>query len=286
MSDHILVCPCDEALISRIERKALVVRTDDAGWIREIDRLANARNKLHAVLLSSRKESLTGVPFDEDWREIPIALHVAGLGPFNELTERLALLKELNIRVFSPASPEGIRESRILASLGIDCGLTFEAEELDWDALDDLMHYSVYGRAGRGTIEPFHHVMSHYDPRTPMDFDSVYFENPRRYLHIDENENIALNHAALLRGEFIAQGVSSLGSISQNDEYQAALAVWQEPFLQRSACAFCPAWRICLGKFAGRRGEDAGCRTLFSNLLDAADSHRTREKSPRASCRP
>jgi hypothetical protein len=48
----------------------------------------------------------------------------------------------------------------------------------------------------------------------------------------------------------------------------------QEHLLARDACSFCPAFRLCGGRFAPAE-QSSGCRAFFSDFMDAADYYRS-----------
>lgn len=282
MSKHILVCPFDENLIGKLDNKRLVIHTKNLQLIPQINRLVNERNRLHCIWAVDKKKLLTTLSFDEKWENIPINAYLGGMGPFRELLIMLAKLKKLSVRVFlSSGKAENLLNLRILASLGIDCGIFWEDKSLDWDIVSDLMHYAVYSRAEHATIEPFYYTVSSYYPEQPTDFGTVYFDNPSRYLHIDEQENIALSNDDLLRGNFISKGIHTIDSIEENQNYVDYQNRWQKFFLQTEGCAYCPAWRVCLGKFDSTCKENPGCKQFFSDLLDAADFYKAKIQKER-----
>jgi hypothetical protein len=282
MNDHILVCPFDEKLIRRLSRKALVVRTTDFKLIPHINRVVNEQNKLHCIWVVDERRTLTSVPVAEEWKNIPIHIYLSGIGSFRSMVGKLQLLRQLSIRVFlSPGKEKNLTDLMILASLGIDCGIFWDNkknEEIDWEALNDLMHYAIYSRAKHAPIEPFHYLVSKYNPQKPTDFSSVYFDNPRRYLHIDEGENIALTYRDLLRKNYIDKGISSVDTIEANQKYIEFQTRWQNFFLKTEPCAFCSGWRICLGKFSSTYQKNPGCKDFFSDLMDASDFYRDLKK--------
>lgn len=290
MNDHILVCPFDEKLIRRFRRKALVVRTTDFKLIPHINRVVNEHNKLHCIWVVDKRRLVTSVPFAEEWKNIPIHLYLSGLGSFRSIVSKLPLLRQLCTRIFLSAEKEkNFTDLMILASLGIDCGIFLGNEgneTIDWEAMDDLMHYAIYTRTRHAAIEPFHYVASNYNPKKPTDFGSVYFDNPRRYLHVDKEENIALTHKNLLRKSFIDKGIGSIDTITDNQKYIESQTRWQDFFLKTGTCASCPSWRVCLGKFSSTYEQNPGCKDFFSDLMDASDFYRDlKKKEEKELCR-
>ncbi len=285
MTEHILVCPFDENLIRRINRTALVVRTEDSKRIPDIERVANEHNKLHCAWVAENDKLLATLPVAEEWKNIPVHIFLAGLGSFRDVVDKVPLLRQLSARIFLQAeNKENVTGLMILSSLGIDCGIFWDDRDIDWDSFNDIMHYSIYTRAKHASIEPFHFVASNYNPKKTTDFGSVYFDNPRRYLHIDGEENIALTRRDLLNKRFVAQGLDSLDSIHENPAYINYINRWQEFFLNTGPCASCPSWRICLGKFSSTHERNPGCRELFTELLDASDFYRESKGKEKELC--
>ena len=195
---------------------------------------------------------------------------------------KLQMLRNMNIRIFLNSDNKlNFTSLHILASLGIDCGLSFSENKIDWEAMNDLMTYAIYAKVNHASIEPFMYAVKNYNPERLTDFSTVYFENPQFYLHIDKDENIALTSSDLKKGKYIAKGVEALEQIYENPLYLDAEKAWQEFFLADSPCAYCQAWRVCNGKFAKSFETNPGCRQFFTDLMDASDFYRTAEEKKR-----
>ena len=108
MNDHILVCPFDQNLIARLNRKALVVRTTNFKLIPHINRVVNQHNKLHCIRIVDNRRVLTSVPFSEEWKNIPFHIYLSGIGSFREMLGKLPLLRQLSVRVFLSSSKKKI----------------------------------------------------------------------------------------------------------------------------------------------------------------------------------
>ncbi len=64
-------------------------------------------------------------------------------------------------------------------------------------------------------------------------------------------------------------------------EYKKRVLSWQEFLLQKKGCAYCPAWRVCIGKFSSSYEKNPGCRDFFSDVMDAADYFKMQKKQSR-----
>ena len=243
MKEHIFICPFDKNLLDRLSNKRLVVKTSAFENIHPIlQHVNNVKSVLHCIMVEY-SGSLASVPFHESWRGIPVAIFANEMGAFKEVINKIRLIRDLSVRIFlNSDNKENFTALHILASLGIDCGIFFGKNQIDWEAMNDLMTYAVYGKVNHATIEPFQYVVTNYNPARLTDFSSVYFENPRQYIHIDKDENI-----------------------------DKAIHSWQEFFLKPDGCAYCQAWRVCMGKFSESVEKNPSCRQFFVDLMDAAD---------------
>lgn len=275
MREHILAFHFDEDLINRLHNKRVVVITSDFDKVHHICKSVNDRqNSLHCLAIQ-HKGSLASIPFHESWRNIPMAIFANEMGPFKEMMGKLPLLRELSTRIFlNTANVTNFTNLHILASLGIDCGVSFDENNVDWEAMNDLMTYAVYSKVNHASVEPFQYIAQSYDPSRFTEFSSVYFDNPQTYLYIDKDENIALNSKDLKQGKFIAKGLDALPGIHENEKFTESLHAWQAFFLKEDGCAYCQAWRVCLGKFSETYDKNPGCRQFFADLMEAADHFR------------
>lgn len=271
MNKHILVCPFDEKLILKLIRQNLVITTNNIEKLQKINNMVNQENKLYCIKLN-QDMPLSSINITENFENIPIALYINELGPFKKFLTKLPIIKKCNLRIFMPSGDiNNYLSLKLLSSLNVNCGLFFTNKETDWEYVNDLMYYTIYSKSPHAKIEPFNFVVSNYDPVETIDFNTVYFENPQKFLHIDANENIALSHNDLINGDFISKGVDSINTIIENKKYKNRLANWQYFFVKRSDCAYCPSWRICLGKFHSICESNDQCKIFFSEFMDAAD---------------
>lgn len=271
MIEQILVTPYNEELLEKLKQKTLVVKTDDQDKIQLIHRGVSKHNKLHAIQLNS-PIALSSITFKKEWKNIPLCVYSSEFGGFKNLIPKLDILNKLNIRIFlSSDLKENFTGIRILSSLGIACGLFFGDRPIDWESLNDLMHHAIYSQTNHAPIEPFSYVASNYDTSEYIDYSFVYFNNATRYLHLNEQEQIALCNEDLINRDFISTGVESIESIIHKQEYEYHINSRYDVMLSMNECAFCPAFRICLGKFSEEDDKQNGCQVFFSDFLDAAE---------------
>jgi hypothetical protein len=271
MSEPVLVCPFNEKLLAKFQQKALVIETDNFRIIPYINQEVNRNNILHAIKIKS-PIPLSKIPFQDVWKDIPIVVYARKFGDYKEILPKLHLIRSLNIRIFlSSDISSNFLYLRLLSSLRIACGLFFDGHPIDWDAVNDLMHYAVYSRTNHAPIEPFHHIVSNYRSTELQEYNSIYFDNSARFIHVNENEQIALTSGEAENEQFIATGLDSLPQIIADRRNGNEIEGWQEILLERNECSFCKAFRICFMKSVQNSVPRDGCKHFFSDLMDAAD---------------
>lgn len=269
-NEHIIVCPFDRKLIASMKKRALVILTDDYNLVRYINSEVNRENKLHAIRLTL-SFPLSELKVEDDWRDIPLLIESGDFGQFKQLIHQMNALRQLNIRIFLNADKSfNFTGLQILSSLQISSGLVMDRDFNSWEESIDLMHYAIYGRTKHAPIEPFDYIASQYGPRNFLDYNTVYFNNPEKYLHLNEAGQVALTPSDLEAGNFIAENLEEL-ELESNEDYLAYLDTRHKIMLSMNDCAFCPALRICLGKFGEKADKQDGCKKFFSEMMDAAD---------------
>jgi len=278
MMQHIIVCPFNQGLIDRLHSRQLVIQDNNCDRIHDITRVGNRQNRIHSIFLNLR-EPFGAVPFHESWKGIPLNISCPEMGFFKDVAKKLPLIKQLKLRVFLSSDHKNTyTQLRILSSLGIPCGIMFGELPVHWEALNDLMVYSVYGKAKHASIEPFQYIISHYRSVGRTDFSSVYFDNPMQFLHCSAEGKIALSAKDLAAGNFISENIDDLDRIQELPAFAERKNEWQKFFLKNSICASCPGWRVCLGKYAVQAETDPGCKQFYADTMDAADFYRMKNE--------
>lgn len=274
MTSHALVVPHDQDLLRRLKGQTVVVRTDDPASVATILTDTDRHDlRLRGIWLKAGG-ALANVEVDESWRRCRVALEVDVMGSYRVLRRRLGLLSGLRTRVYlSTREPENVTNVRVLASLGVACAVVIE-QPVDWDALADLATYALLGLRSRGSIEPMHYLARNYVARHRTDFGAIYFDDPKNLLHVDDQGRVALSHRELLRGDVVLQSVDELSGLECVEAYQERIYGWQRHFLDADACACCPGWRICLGRYLG--SGSSGCASFFEELLDLVEQYQAR----------
>jgi hypothetical protein len=270
--DHILVCPFDINLLDKLKERVIVINTGDFDVIQYMNENVNKPFSLHAIKIQTEKP-LSSLSFKKDWLNLPLSIYTPEFGKYKDLFDKLDLIRKLNIRIFlSSDNDSNFTGLKILSSLNISCGIFLNnKEEVNWNAVNDLMHYGVYTKTKHAPIDPFYYLLTHYLPTEYIDYNFVYFNNPTRYLHINNKEQIALTELDLMKGNYVAKGLKSLANITKNKKYLDFINARYDIMLQMNECAFCRVFRICLAKFQDLPDKHNTCKSFFSDFMDAAD---------------
>lgn len=266
-----IICIRDLSLIETVHDRSLVVHCTDADNVRQIADSVRRRNTLHALWVKSPLP-LSDIKPLESWREIPIMLECSGMGNFLRVREQLTNLRSPVLTVFFQSSDmESYTSVNILSSLGVRCGITFTDGPIDWERLNDLLHYAVYSRAKHAPIEPFDTLLRRYEPFSLSDLDAVYHNSPSGYLHLSSDGKIALTSEDAEALNFCDKSFEDINAIEDSRQYQNKVNARQNHFLDFDECSCCPSWRLCTGKFSGSLRNNPGCKPFFAELFNAAE---------------
>ena len=273
-----LICPDNPQLLDRFRGHVLAVRVKSSGGVAHAAHLVRMRNELLCVILD------TEVPLDridnmDEWKGIPVALMAPSFGKFRNISRKLELMRNMNLRVYLTCEKENLTGAMMLASVGVPCCITFDGgESPDWEALSDLMTYAVLGRAPRANIEPFNYIAENFNPQARAEWGRVNFEDPVQYLHLDSMGRVALSRRELLAGNFMAQNIDEAKRVEGLKLIEERLQKWREFFLTNHFCSQCEAWRVCVGRFAGDKKASDGCSAFFSEMMTVAKQYQDNQR--------
>ena len=229
--EHITIIR-DVGLLAELKGEAIVVETDHIEMIEPIYSAVQANNHLFCIKLHVN-QTITSISWNEAWEHIPMVVYPQGLGAVRDLIALLPALKKLNVKFFLDAAQEQHYEAvQILSSLGIYCGVVI-SENADWEKLTDLMYYALCGKAPHAPIEPFQYIYDMYERNRLVDYGRVFLST---------------------------EALSTQGAQS-----------WQRFFYEATPCAACPAWRICIGKYAEMK-DKTKCQNFMIELLQLVES--------------
>jgi hypothetical protein len=251
--------------------RAVVVRvTDIADVAAAAAGVRDSGNELFCVIVETSLP-LSEIEFHEDQLSIPLAVMTPSMGSFRALARNLDALRRSAIRVYLPCNnPDNLAALRILSSLGIHVCAQFVTSANDWEALTDLMTYAVLGRSPHASIEPFSFIAANYNPHSNLPWGLIEFDDPSRFLHLDEEGRVALSCDELKRGVFVAQSVDEVGSPAIASAISEWENRWRRFFTDNHPCASCAGWKVCVGRFSDELPADRGCARLFTELIEVA----------------
>jgi len=278
--EKMIVVRDGSGLEKKITKKTLVVQVDTIENAVPAFGKWSSENRVFCVVVHEEKP-LAEIELSEELKIIPLALFLKDGGAPKTIIEKSREFREANITLYLPAhNPENFTLLQILASLDVACGvyLENEAKPVNWDSMNDLMYYAAYSPANHARVEPFDYAVSNYDPQEYLCFTTPWFENPRRFFYMDENENIALSRKKMEEGDFVATGISSFDSLDDNEKYKEHLTMWTNQFIDNQRCASCPAWRVCGGAFVSICESNPNYFQFFNDLLEAAEQNRVKQE--------
>jgi len=273
-----LVLKFDEKLISKLNGEDIIITTDNFNLLNRTFDVVNEENKLNNITVYY-DGALTSIKFLENWKKIPLTIYVTGLGSHRMFFHMLGALRQMNLRIFLPSNvKQSFLDAQILSSLGVLSGIYFNSPKMDWDKVKDLQMYDIYAKTSHAPIEPFHYVAANYKGDERLDFNAVYYNDPTKYLHVNSDGKVALTMDDLKNQNYALDDLKQINTLKDNEQYIKLTTAWQQHFLDKSVCSFCPAWRICLGKFSETIDENKECQTTMMELLEGAEIHQKQHK--------
>lgn len=281
MSDLTFICPYNIKIISKLRNQKLIINTDSYEKIPDIINDTSKNNILICINIKTN-QTLSSILIQEKFKPIPIALQVNEIGDFKNIIINHNLLRDSNLKIFlTSENDENLVNVQILSTLGIYTGIFFNnKEKTDWEKVNELMNIYIYSLLllAHAPIEPFTYLTENYHPEKYLFFNTPYFENPKKYLFIDDDFNIGLTQKDLKEKKFITSGYSKLHMITENLQYQQGINNWHHHFLENTNCSSCAAWRICQGCFNEVCDKNKACRQFFLELIDAVDFYYLRQE--------
>ena len=269
-----IVCPDSEMVLQGFTGRSVVLRLNRCqGIAAGVENVRRSANTLVGVMVESDRP-LADIEFAHHHQGIPLAVMAPALGPFRDLARHLDRLRALNLRVYLPCDhPENLTGLRILSSVGIHCGADFRNGRTDWESLADLATYAVLERVPHAAIEPFSFIVSNYNSSKYLDWGRVWFDDPRHFLHLDEDGRVALSRAELAEKRFVAPSLNEIEAPDEFPPIRERQLSWRHYFTDNHPCASCAGWKICLGKFSDTLTANPGCAEFFREVLDLVRQH-------------
>jgi len=269
--EHILIIQ-DINLLQQLKNKSIVAETDNIEMIEQINNAVQSDNNLFCIKLRINQD-ITSITFKEEWQGIPLVIYPDSLGLVRNLIGLLPVIKKLNVKFFLDGAMEQNYEAvQILSSLGIYSGIVIN-ENTDWEKLTDLMYYALCGKIPHAPIEPFQYVFDMYQRNTLVDYDTVFFNNPAKFLYVGSDGQVALSKQNLEQKNFLLSKIKKINELEDNKNYQQYIKSWQKFFYEPTQCAACAGWRICLGKYSYLKDKKL-CQEFTFDLLNIIENQK------------
>lgn len=273
MSDPIFVIDSGHIADNIEPSRAFVVRVDTPQAIPGICREYGSQADLREYLFHGPSMTLGDIDVDAAWGRNKITLVLEGLGRYADVWGKLRQLANTAVTLVFTGGKAAL-DARIAASLDVDAGVLLAPGMEITDDLVELVTYAFYGKMAHAAVQPFTFIEENYSNSDHLSPARFYHFEPGLYYHADSARNIALSHEALLRQEYIGRGYDAVtGCDAQVD---AARHAWQRFLIDGSACASCPAFRVCSGFFEPQNKEGR-CRELMMELLEGIEFKRGSE---------
>lgn len=266
--NNTLVIPFCEELIKKLHKRSLLVETDNVSNIIRIRDIVYFNNYLSGIKIMRPSASLSEVEYIKEWSNIPLIFYYRNIGDLFSILSKIDIIRQLDvIFMLSSSAIENYSGLKILSSLKIRCGLFFDGN-VDEDLFSDLATYSFLSPIQHADIEPFDYILKNLYGNKRIEIESLYHNSPNQYLHIDEQENIALTKEKLISTDFISQGIDTLNTISWDDLINYKMEHFYSHFINLDKCACCSSMKICGGFFLDKL---INCSTILSDIYEDAE---------------
>lgn len=274
--EKIIIFDYDDYISSPLPGEKIIIRfTDEENLVEKCHSIFN-RNGLFAIWLCFENKSLSEINVQNSWPTIPIILYCNGLGSTNTVLDMMPVIRKLSLKCYMPASDNNYVGIKILSSLGVDTGLLLNSGEnsINAERFLDLVSYACVSPMRHAQIEPFDYIWRNLGQDSNLDFSTVYFENPCKYIHSDANCNAAYNHEHLLNGDYCGHLEAILKDSTQyEEEYKSKY--YYSHFMALDKCSKCSAFKICNRKISDLF-ED--CESVMKEVYDLCELRNSMER--------
>jgi hypothetical protein len=272
----VFVIPLEERILKGLSGQRLIFRTKSLGDISAIREVAaRVQCRLEAVILEADLP-VTSLPFEENWRTIPLLIHAPELGRVSHLLHHIPIIRGMSLRIMLPTEGEDNYTSlRILSSLGIPSGFLLRGDTADWEQLLDLATYYYFSIVNHAPVAPLDSFAEGYVPGEGSFFGSAYLEDPdTTYLHLNRKGEVALSEADLVRGKIRYLSLDDLAREGMQTDSEGRAQPLSGLFTSTSPCPKCPALKICRGRVAHEDGTvPDGCSSFFVELMGMIEEY-------------
>lgn len=254
----------DLELLKSLKNRQIVVYTDTLDSLEHQYAEAKRNNRVTAFVATLPYSSVSQIEFKEEWAEIPLIIFAYNIGDYNQFFVKVDTIRRLDARIYlSSTSLTVFTDLKIMSSMGVDCGILFDADvKIEDDKLLDLASYYYMSPAPHATIEPFEFILRHLRDESNESFDSIYFKNPLRYANAGTESDIE----------------------NFEDNFDLRLHNYYTHFMQLDDCSKCPAFKIC-----NRKMSDilSSCSEIMNEIYEYAEIRQNmndNNQSPKMIC--
>lgn len=264
--NKIIVIDYDEQILRNLNNRHIIVCADTLDHIEHKFAESRHNNMVMAMCVNLPYTSISQIEFKKEWEQIPLIIYAYNIGDYNTFFSKVDLIRMLNIRLFLCNDNSSIyTDLKIMASLGIDCGLLMGKEIIMNDeSFLDLASYYYMSQALHATIEPFDYILKHLMDEKSDDFRNVYFDNPLLFTHINSINDIKLEEIG-------------------NDDISLKLETYYQHFIDLDNCSKCSAFKICDKHMQNKLSE---CQNTMNEVYEYAElrNEMNKQNNPKTVC--
>ncbi len=243
-------------LLTSLRDKSLVIRVDSLDKIRDIYTEFSRRNQVLAIVADLPFTAISQIEFREEWINIPTVINAYNIGNYDLLLRKIGIIRNLNVRIMLSGSSDNVyTDLKLLASLGIDCGLLIDdGIKLSDEKFLDLASYAYISPFPHASIQPFEYILRHLGDDNKSSFSAVYFDDCLTFCNYDKQScQDAIDEAETNEFAFDV-------NIKMKDYYSH--------FLKLDTCSKCPAFRVCNRGMASVLSD---CKKTMSEIYEYAE---------------
>lgn len=130
-------------LLKSLKNRQIVVYTDTLDSLEHQYAEAKRNNRVTAFVATLPYSSVSQIEFKEEWAEIPLIIFAYNIGDYNQFFVKVDTIRRLDARIYlSSTSLTVFTDLKIMSSMGVDCGILFDADvKIEDDKLLDLASY-------------------------------------------------------------------------------------------------------------------------------------------------
>lgn len=250
--NKIFVVDYNESLLDEIKNERLIVKSNSLSEVESQYKNAAKNNKVIAMIITLPYTSVSQLELKEYWDYIPLIIQCYNIGDYDLFLMKLEIIKRLDIRLLLNAKSESVyTDLKILASLGVDCGIRIDKGTTIYDEkLLDLASYYYMSPVPHATIEPFEYILRNVANDYNCNFNDVYFKNPLLYEQLSSIEDF------------------KRFQLDEKDDLDTKMMTYYNHFIQLDACSKCSAFKIC-NKEMYRYAND--CQRTMAEIFEYAE---------------